>query len=102
MPSRIQFLITAERELIETVCYYNSQSPGLGFEFAAEVTHTLERINQYPLAWYQLSKRTRRCRTNRFPYAVIYQIRKNYILVIAVMHLHKNPEAWQERIRKTA
>ena len=101
MPSEIRFLIAAENELVETVQYYNYQSSGLGFEFAVEVAHTLNRIAEYPLAWHQLSARTRRCRTNRFPYGIIYQIRKNCIMIIAVMHLHREPETWQERIKKT-
>lgn len=101
MSPKISFLTVAEQELIETVLYYNAQCPGLGFEFAAEVTHTLTRIAKYPLAWHKLSKRTHRCRTNRFPYGIIYQIKKDYIIIIAVMHLHRKPEVWQERIKKT-
>ena len=97
----VKFLLAAEEEFIETVIYYNSQSEGLGFEFAAEVKHTLERITQYPLAWHKLSERTRRCRANRFPYGIIYQIRKNCIMIIAVMHLHRKPETWQERIKES-
>ena len=54
MPLKICFLIAAEQELIETVQYYNSQCPGFGFEFAAEVTHTLTRIAEYLLEWHQL------------------------------------------------
>ena len=98
MPSEIKFFSVAEQEFIETVRYYNSQSEGLGFEFAAEVKCTLDRIIQYPLAWYKLSAHTHRCRTNRFPYGVIYQVRKDCIMVIAVMHLHRNPEVWQSRL----
>jgi toxin ParE1/3/4 len=100
MSPKICFLIAAEQELIETVQYYNSQCPGLGFEFAAEVTHTIVRIAEYPLAWHKLSARTRRCRTNRFPYGIIYQIKKDCIMIIAVMHLHRKPEIGQERIKK--
>lgn len=99
---RIQFLLSAEQEFIEAVKYYNSQSEGLGFEFAAEVKSTMDRIIQYPLAWHKLSERTHRCRTNRFPYGVIYQIRKDCIMIIAVMHLHRKPQTWQSRIEKTA
>lgn len=65
---RIEFLDTAEAEFIETVACYNLQSEGLGYEFAAEIKRALERILQYPNAWAPLSKRTRRCRTSRFPY----------------------------------
>ena len=100
MPPKIKFFSTAEQELVETIIYYNFQSEGLGFEFAAEVKYTLDRIIQYPLAWHKLSERTHRCRTDRFPYGIIYQIRKDYIMIIAVIHLHRKPKTWQERIEK--
>jgi len=97
---RVRFLLAAEQEFIETVKYYNCQNAGLGFEFAAEVRYTLDRIIQYPIAWHKLSLRTRRCRTNRFPYGVIYQMREDRIMIIAIMHLHRKPETWLERIKK--
>jgi len=33
----IRILSCAEEEFIEAVDYYNEQSPGLGYEFAAEM-----------------------------------------------------------------
>jgi plasmid stabilization system protein ParE len=96
---RIEFLPPARVELTDAISYYNLQSEGLGYEFAAEVKKTLERIVQYPDAWVNLSKRTRRCRTIRFPYGVIYQIREETLLIVAVMHLSREPEAWKSRLR---
>jgi hypothetical protein len=96
---KIEFLPPARSELTDAISYYNIQSEGLGYEFAAEVKRTLERIVQYPDAWFKLSKRTRRCRTNRFPYGVIYQIRKETLLIVAVMHLNREPETWKSRLR---
>ena len=83
----------------DAISYYNTQSEGLGYEFAAELKRTLERIAQYPDAWFKLSKRTRRCRTNRFPYGVIYQIREETLLIVAVMHLSREPEGWKSRLK---
>ena len=83
----IAFLDSADAEFVEAVDYYNLQSDGLGFEFVVEVKRALERIRQYPEAWAPLSKRTRRCRTNRFPYGLIYQIRENTILIGALISL---------------
>ena len=97
---KVVFLPPAKAEFAEAVSYYNTQSEGLGYDFAAEIRKTLERIIQYPDAWYKLSKRTRRCRTNRFPYGVIYQLRAEILLVVAVMHLSRNPETWKLRLKK--
>lgn len=97
---KIDFLAPAEAEFVDAIVYYNMQSEGLGFEFAAEVKRTLERIIQYPEAWFNLSKRTRRCRTNRFPYGVIYQVREETLLIIGVMHLSRNPQTWKSRLKK--
>jgi len=97
---RILFLPPAKDEFTEAISYYNDQSEGLGYEFAAEVKRTLERIIQYPAAWHKLSSRTHRCRTNRFPYGIIYRIREETLLIVAVMHLSRQPEAWKLRLKK--
>ena len=95
---KVEFLDPAEHEFREAVAYYNTQSEGLGFELAAEVQRTIGRIVQHPEAWAPLSEHTRRCRTNRFPYGVLYQARKDLILIVAVMHLHRDPESWKSRL----
>ncbi len=94
----VEFLPAAESELAEAVLYYNLQSEGLGYEFAAEVKRTIERIIQYPEAWTKLSKRSRRCRTNRFPYGIVYQQRETTLLIVAVMHLSREPQSWKSRL----
>jgi plasmid stabilization system protein ParE len=94
----IRILPQAEQEFSEAVEWYNDQCLGLGYEFAAEVVATLERISDFPEAWPKISRRARRCMTNKFPFGVIYQVRKESILVLALMHMKRNPTSWQERI----
>lgn len=96
---KIEFLPPARAELTDAISYYNTQSEGLGYEFAAEIKRTLGRIAQYPDAWFKLSKRTRRCRTKRFPYGAIYQMREDTLLIVAIMHLSREPESWKSRLR---
>ena len=98
----IEFLEPATAELYEAIVYYNIQRQGLGLEFAKEVQDTIERIKQNPEAWTTIStsKQARRCLTNRFPYGIIYQIRDNTILIVAVMHLKRRPQTWQSRLRE--
>lgn len=95
---KVDILAAAEAELVEAVSYYNEQSEGLGYEFAAEVKQTIGRIVQFPNAWHKLSARTRRCRAKRFPYGLVYQIRGESILIVAVMHLRRHPDTWKSRL----
>lgn len=96
----VQFLEPAQAEFTDAVNYYNAQNEGLGFEFSDEIQAAIVRIIEYPEAWSLISKRTRRCRTKRFPYGIIYQVRGNTLLIIALMHLHREPQSWKTRIPK--
>ncbi|SJM96198.1 type II toxin-antitoxin system RelE/ParE family toxin [Crenothrix polyspora] len=95
---KVSFLEPAEKELQETIDYYQEQRQGLGDEFLVEILLTLEHIEMHPQAWPQLSKRTRRCRTRRFPYGVVYRLQDDGILVVAVSHLHRKPLYWLNRL----
>lgn len=92
-----RFLAPARAELEEAVDRYEARRPGLGAEFATEVQTAIDRILQLPLACPRISPRCRRCRVARFPYGVIYQIRPNQIVIVAVMHLRRDPSYWRER-----
>jgi hypothetical protein len=88
-----------EEELRQTVEWYDLQGPALGDQFLSEFRHAISRVIAYPLAWPKVSRRSRRCRMNRFPYGVVFQIRGHSILVVAVMHLARRPGYWKARER---
>jgi hypothetical protein len=94
-----EFLEPEQIELEEAVQYYNEQRPELGYDFATEVAATIVRILKYREAWSKLSKRTRRCRTKRFPYGVVYQTQGDKILMVAVAHLRRKPRYWRTRVK---
>lgn len=96
----VEFLQVAAAELEDAVAYYNQQSEGLGYQLAVEVQKTLIRIAEFPEAWPLLSERTRRCRLRRFPYGVIYRVIDGTLLVIAVMHMHRHPDTWRDRVSR--
>ena len=88
---KLKLLTAAKSDVADAIAYYNSEEPGLGSQFAAEVRKTIERILQFPNAWTSLSKRVRRCQVNRFPYAVFYSLQNDIVIVIAVLHNHREP-----------
>ena len=91
-----RFTSAALRELRESALYYDEAENGLGSRFLDEVEGALERILAEPEAWRQLSQRTRRCRTHRFPFGLIYQIRTDEILIVSVMDLRRDPKRWRD------
>ena len=94
----VKFLAPARAEFREAIAFYNDQKAGLGSEFAEEVKKAIQHILQYPEAWFQISRRARRCRVNRFPFGVIYQVREDTLLIVAGMHLHREPNSWRNRL----
>jgi len=94
----IRLLEIAEIELKDAIEYYEYEASGLGYQFLKEALNSLDRISRFPDAWHPCSKRTRRCLTKRFPYGIIYQIRENEILVVAIANLHRKPEYWLNRL----
>ncbi len=94
--TRYRFTSSALTELRQATLYYEQRENGLGAAFLNEIEATLNRILKYPGAWHQLSSRTRRCRTHRFPFGLIYQIRTDEILITSVMDLRRDPESWKD------
>ena len=95
---RFYFHPEANAEFDRAVEYYEQCQLGLGLEFAEEVYAVIPRIIEYPDAWSAMSKNTRRCLTNRFPFGVIYQVKTDGLRIIAVANLHRRPGYWKERI----
>lgn len=95
---KIRFHPEAEFEIDDAVAYYNLQREGLGRDFAREVQAGLDRIAEFPHAWRPLGRGIRRYRLTRFPYGIVYASLPKEIFVLAVMHLHREPEYWRNRI----
>ena len=93
-----RFVSVALLELRESMLDYESKEQGLGARFLREVEVTVDRIISNPEAWRRLSPRTRRCLVRDFPFGVFYQIRRDEILIVAVMDLRRDPVRWRERL----
>ncbi|SIS84669.1 type II toxin-antitoxin system RelE/ParE family toxin [Belliella pelovolcani] len=93
----LRYLSLAKIELDQSYEFYESQKPKLGARFLREVRQGIKRIENQPTAWTPISKRLRRCLLNKFPFGIIYQIRENEILIIAIAHLHRKPNYWKSR-----
>lgn len=95
---KLTFLPPAKTEVREASRYYNKARKGLGAEFRHEIELALQRIVRLPTSGQALSRNSRRHLVDRFPYGIVYQIRDDEILIVAVMHLHRDPNYWQDRL----
>jgi toxin ParE1/3/4 len=95
---KVQFLEAAQSEFEEAIDFYNQQSAGLGFDFADEVKKAVERVRNYPEAWSRLSARVRRCLVTRFPFGIMYEVRAEVLIIVAIQHCHREPENWRKRL----
>jgi plasmid stabilization system protein ParE len=87
----------AVQELEAAAQYYADIDGALAAGFVAEVHDAIVRAEMYPEAWPALALGVRRCQLRRFPYGIVYVPDKDAILILAVMHLHREPGYWQHR-----
>ena len=93
-----RFLPAAEIDLNDAVDYYETRQMGLGTDFLIEIHRTVARMMDYPDGWTKVSANCRRCLTNRFPYEIIYTIKGDSILILAVANQHRRPDFWKGRL----
>ena len=89
----------AELDIAEAALWYETQRPGLGAEFVAEVDHLLRRIAESPLQFPEIGMGVRRGLLRRFPYGAYFMEATSRPQVLAVLHLHRHPETWKRRRR---
>jgi plasmid stabilization system protein ParE len=88
----------ARKELDDAADYYDSIELRLGDEFLEEIDDCISRLLMSPLAWTKLHGSVRRCRTHRFPYSLIYDVEKEQVFIVAVMHSSREPNYWVDRL----
>ena len=92
----------AEAEFAQAVGYYEAVEPGMGLDLGLEIQRSLELVARYPGLWPRIDSACRRCLVKRFPYGLIYVEEEEHILVLAVMHLHRHPDYWKDRMTGAA
>lgn len=97
MKLRIHRLAVAEID--HEVDYYESCSAGLGAELEDEIDVVLETILQFTHAAPQWRDRPDRrvAVLDRFPFTLVYQIKVEEIVILALAHMSRRPGYWSRR-----
>ena len=94
---KVWFHPEARTELLESIIYYDLQEPDLGQRLLDGLIEGLHRIAAYPKMYRKIASDWRQCRIPRFPFGLIYRVRRRRIEIIAVMHLNRDPGYWKGR-----
>jgi toxin ParE1/3/4 len=96
---RLVVRLRADVDIAEAVAWYESRQLGLGVSFLDELRSTYDRIVASPYGYQRLRGEIRRALMRRFPYGVYFVLdeEQELAVILAVLHLRRNPSAWQER-----
>jgi len=99
---RFEFHPEALAEYEDAAHYYAECQKGLELRFISAVEHVIQQITEAPDRWPVLEEDIRRCLTRVFPYTVLYSVETDYVLIISLMHSHREPGYWRKRIANPA
>ncbi len=88
----------AEEELHSAAAYYEHCSEGLGTRFLLVVQRGIDVVASAPRQAPVLVGEVRRRLPRPFPYGLLYRERADQIVILAVMHLRREPGAWKSRL----
>ena len=95
--TRLEFHPEALAEFEYAAQHYAEIQVGLGIRFVPTVESALQSMLDAPETWPILEQDVRRRLVRVFPYAVLYSLESDHILVLAVMHCHQQPGYWRAR-----
>ena len=98
---RFEFHPAALEEYRQAALWYSDHDQGVASRFVACVEDAIVRVIVSPHRWRLIDEDIHRCLTHVFPYAILYTIEDDFILVVAVMHASREPGYWKKRIAKT-
>ncbi len=87
----------AEADIASAFEYYEACREGLGQEFLLCLEAAFSGVSRNPAKYRRIYKKIMRTTIHRFPYAIYFLEKDQSIVVIAVMHIRRDPINWQER-----
>jgi plasmid stabilization system protein ParE len=98
MNFKLRIISPAEKDITETVFWYEKKLNGLGHRFLTSLDATFQSIQRNPKIYPKVYNEFRRALLPRFPYGIYYIIENNSIIVFAVLHERRNPDFWKSKI----
>jgi len=88
----------AELDIAGAINWYEEQRMGLGSDFYAQFSRTIERLADSPLIYPVVYREVRRAVLHRFPYLVWYRVQDAVVTVVACTHAKRHPAMARARL----
>lgn len=89
----------ARRELVEARDYYDEQRHGYGELFVEAVEREFALLLQFENIGKRVGKGVRRHTVRNWPYGIVYRVRGDELIIVAVSHHRRRPDYWRSRLR---
>lgn len=82
----------------EAVAFYESRTPGLGDRFVGELERILAIVREHPRRFPCFHGEARKAWLRRFPFAVVYRVDEDFVVVLGCFHARRSPAKVRKRI----
>ncbi len=93
----IDFRSEAAAEIEDAARWYGWQGPALRDQLLMAVADTVKLIARNPMQFRVLHRGTRRALLRRFPFGLYYRVTDERVLIVAFLHVRRDPRTWQVR-----
>lgn len=90
----------ASQDATEAAHWYEDRLSGLGGRFLDALDQTIALIAENPHRYPVYLQPIQRIHIRHFPYAVFFVAKEKNVVVLAVLHLHRNPRLLLRTLRK--
>lgn len=87
----------AAAEILDARQWYEERRAGLGEVFRSAVDEVVERVSSQPRLFPRVHGEMRRALVHRFPFGLYFEIVEDQVVVLGVVHGHRDPNVWKSR-----
>ena len=93
----VRYVEEAREELLHEVAYFTAVSPRLGRRFDEAVQKAEALVAEFADAGFPYKFGTRRVFPGRFKFSIVYLIRADEVLILAIAPFRRKPGYWRSR-----
>ena len=94
----VRYLDEAREELFHEVAYFTAISPDLGRRFDDAVQKAEALASEFAEMGTPFNYNTRRVFTGKFKFSLVYLVRTDEVIIIALAPFKRKPGYWRSRV----